>query len=222
LLAFKANFSGASLPPGLLPVLSFEGGYGGMVMADRGLLTLACCVRRDRLTALRLASPGLSAGEVVENLLKRECAGVGAALLSANRVGAWLAAGPLVPGIRLRASDPVFRIGNAAAEAHPIIGEGMSLAFQSAWLLCTHLIGTGGRPTLLDLRWQRAVGQGYVKDWHRQFARRLRLASVFAHMAMRPALASPLMALVRAWPGLLPLGAIWGGKTRYITTRSTP
>ena len=223
LLAFKANFSGASLPTGLLPVLSFEGGYGGMVMADQGILTLACCVRRDRLAALRLASPGASAGEVVETLLKRECTGVQAALLCATRSGAWLAAGPLAPGTRLRADDPVFRIGNAAAEAHPIIGEGMSMAFQSAWLLYTHLIGTGVPPTLADVRWQRAVGQGYAKDWHRQFARRLRLASAFAHLAMRPAFASPLMALARVWPGLLPLGATWGGKTRFITTtRSTP
>lgn len=222
LLAFKANFSGASLPTGLLPVLSFEGGYGGMVMADQGLLTLACCVRRDQLTALRRASPGSSAGEVVETLLKRECAGVGAALLSATRVGAWLATGPLVLGIRLRADDPVFRIGNAAAEAHPIIGEGMSMAFQSARLLCTHLIDSGAQPARRDVTWQRTVGHAYARDWHRQFAHRLRLASVFAHLAMRPAWASPLMALVRAWPGLLPLGAKWGGKTRCITTRSTP
>lgn len=223
LLAFKANFSGAALPPGLLPVLSFQGGYGGMVMADQGLLTLACCIRRDRLTALRHASPGLSAGAVVETLLKRECAGVRAALLSATRVGTWLAAGPLGSGIRLRADAPVFRIGNAAAEAHPIIGEGMSMAFQSAWLLCSHLIGTGVQPTLRDATWQRAVGQAYAKDWHRQFAPRLRLASALAHLAMRPALAAPLMALVRAWPGLLPLGATLGGKTRHITTtRSTP
>lgn len=222
LLAFKANFSGASLPPGLLPVLSFQGGYGGMVLADQGLLTLACCIRRDRLTALRQASPGTSAGEVVEALLKRECAGVRAALLSATRIGAWLGTGPLAPGIRLRADAPVFRIGNAAAEAHPIIGEGMSMAFQSAWLLCAHLIDAGVQPTLRDVTWQRAVSHAYAKDWHRQFARRLRLASVLAHLAMRPAWAAPLMALVRVWPGLLPLGAIWGGKTRSMTTRSTP
>lgn len=222
LLAFKANFSGASFPPGLLPVLSFEGGYGGMVLADQGLLTLACCIRRDRLTELRQDSPGTSAGEVVEALLKRECAGVRAALLSATRVGAWLGTGPLATGIRLCADDPVFRIGNAAAEAHPIIGEGMSMAFQSAWLLCAHLIDAGVPPTLRDVTWQRAVSHAYAKDWHRQFARRLRLASVLAHLAMRPAWAAPLMALVRVWPGLLPLGAIWGGKTRCMTTRSTP
>ena len=222
LLAFKANFSGVSLSPGLLPVLSFEGGYGGMVMADQGLLTLACCIRRDRLATLRRAAPGSSAGQVVEALLKHEYTSVQAALLAATRVGAWLAAGPLVPGIRLRADDPIFRIGNAAAEAHPIIGEGMSMAFQSAWLLCANLIGTGIQPTLRDAAWQHTVGHAYAKDWHRQFDRRLRLASVCAHLAMRPALASPLMALVRVWPGLLPFVATWGGKTRCITTRSTP
>ena len=36
LFAFKANFRGAVLAEGLLPVLSFDGGYGGMVVADGG------------------------------------------------------------------------------------------------------------------------------------------------------------------------------------------
>ncbi|MBW8315672.1 MAG: FAD-dependent monooxygenase [Thiobacillus sp.] len=220
LLAFKANYSGASLPTGLLPVLSFQGGYGGMVMADQGMLTLACCVRRDRLEALRLASPGVSAGEVLEALLQRECTGVEVALRTARRIGPWLAAGPLVPGIRLRAEDPIFRIGNAAAEAHPIIGEGMSMALQSAWLLSTHLTG-GEHSRLPDMGWQRAVGKAYARDWNRQFAGRVRLASALAHLAMRPRLASPLMTLIRIWPGLLPLGARWGGKTQITTTRST-
>ena len=218
LLAFKANYSGATLADGLLPILSFEGGYGGMVVAGQGVLTLACCVRRDRLAALRRETPGASAGDVVEAMLKRECAGVQAALLPARRAGPWLAAGPLAPGTRLRADDPVFRVGNAAAEAHPVIGEGLSMALQSAWLLCNHLTGGGVRPPLEDRQWQRAVGQAYCKDWQRQFSRRLRMASAFAHLAMRPALASPLMALLRIWPGLLPWGAAWSGKTRFITT----
>ena len=37
LLAFKANFRGAALQEGLLPVLCFDGGYGGMVVADGGV-----------------------------------------------------------------------------------------------------------------------------------------------------------------------------------------
>ena len=130
LFAFKANFRDSALPPGLLPVLSFPGGYGGMVVADAGVTTLACCVRADRLEQLRRSSPGCSAGEVVEAMLRRECSGVDAALSTAVRDHAWIASGPLHPGVHLRGDDAFFRIGNAAAEAHPIIGEGMSMAMR--------------------------------------------------------------------------------------------
>ena len=62
------------------------------------------------------------------------------ALDGAVRDGSWLAAGPLDPGPHLAGSDGLFRIGNAAGEAHPIIGEGISMALQSAWLLCARLL----------------------------------------------------------------------------------
>ena len=214
LFAFKANFRGATLEAGLLPVLSFNGGYGGMVVADAGITTLACCIRRDRLDAARAAQPGARAGGVVEALLMRECAGVRKVLDAARRDGPWLAAGPIDPGISLSAGDGPFRIGNAAGEAHPIIGEGMSMAMQSAWLLCGQLLGADGfaRPAAADLQREQALH--YAAQWRRHFAPRLRLAAVFAHLAMRPMGAAALMALSRAWPPLLTLGASWGGKTR--------
>src|SRR5699024_3769811 len=93
LLAFKANFRHARLDQGLLPVLALEGGYGGMVVGDHGITTLACCIRRVRLDAARRERPGLAAGEVVERWLRRQCLGVDAALSSAQREGPWLASG---------------------------------------------------------------------------------------------------------------------------------
>ncbi|MGH8258153.1 MAG: NAD(P)/FAD-dependent oxidoreductase, partial [Steroidobacteraceae bacterium] len=126
LIAFKANFIGARLEPGLLPVLSFRGGYGGMVVAEQDRATLACCVGRERLRALRQNSPDAAAGVAVEAFLRRECAGVGAALDGATRVGAWLSTAPVQPGIRLTtAGGGAFLVGNAAGEAHPLIGEGI-------------------------------------------------------------------------------------------------
>jgi len=214
LLAFKANFRNAALEAGLLPVLSFDGGYGGMVLADDGLTTVACCVRRDHLEAWRRASPGSSAGEVVEAMLRRECAGVQRVLLNASREGPWLSAGPLDPGVRLSGSDELLRIGNAAGEAHPIIGEGMSMALQSAWLLCAQLLRNERRAELPAKLWQREVSRSYSTQWLHHFAPRLRLASTFAHLAMRPRSATVLTALARRWPALLTLGAQWGGKTR--------
>lgn len=213
LFAFKANFLAARLADGLLPVLSFEGGYGGMVMGDQGLLTLACCVRQDRLDACRNAAPGQSAGDVVEAMLGRECYGVADALAGAQRLGGWLASGPIDPGIRLRDDEALFRIGNAAGEAHPIIGEGMSMAIQSAWLLCAALlrpeVPEGGRT---DAQWQAGVRKRYHTQWRRHFATRLRLAAVFAHAAMRPSICMPVLAGLSYWPSLLTQAARWGGK----------
>ena len=45
-LGFKAHFRGASLALDLMPLLIFPGGYGGMVWADAGRLSLSCCIRR--------------------------------------------------------------------------------------------------------------------------------------------------------------------------------
>ena len=212
LFAFKANFRGAALQEGLLPILSFNGGYGGMVVADDGVTTLACCLRRDRLDALRRAATGLRAGEAVEAALKHECAGVRGALRTAARDGPWLAAGPIAPGIRLGADDALLRIGNAAGEAHPIIGEGMSMALQSAFLLSGHLLAVSTGPADWTLAIQREVAQRHAAAWRRAFAPRLLLASAFAHAAMRPLSGAALVTLARAWPGLLTHGARWGGK----------
>jgi flavin-dependent dehydrogenase len=206
LLAFKANFREADLAAGLLPVLAFAGGYGGMVVADGGLATMACCIRRDRLEALRAAMPGVRAGDAVELYVREQCRGVREALETATRVGPWLAAGPLHPGIRGYQRDGPFRVGNAAGEAHPIIGEGMSMALQSAWLLTRHLLARAGTKDGA-LRRQRDVAVRYASQWRTTFTPRLLFAAGFAHLAMRSATTAPVIGLTGAWPGLLTLGA---------------
>jgi flavin-dependent dehydrogenase len=224
LLAFKANFRGANLEKGLLPVLAFPGGYGGMVMSGDELATLACCIRRDRLTAWRRREPSAAAGEVIEALLARECRGVREALDGARRVGPWLAAGPIRPGVRLRELDPdAFRIGNAAGEVHPIIGEGISMALQSAWLLCAALtccapVRRGDRG---GERHRMRIQERYASSWNAHFSRRLWLAACFARAAMRPALSTPLLPLLRRAPALLSLAARASGKTRCAITLSS-
>jgi 2-polyprenyl-6-methoxyphenol hydroxylase-like FAD-dependent oxidoreductase len=220
LFAFKANFLGASLAPGVLPVLAFTGGYGGMVIADNALATLACCVRRDRLAQWRAHRPGTSAGAAVETMLRAECGGVDRALARAERVGPWLAVGPLAPGIRVDDDDGVFRIGNAAGEAHPILGEGLSMALQSAALLAAQMIADPPAAQPL-VEWRCRVGRAYARAWRRKFVQRHRVAAAFAHVAMRPLLSASLLALVRAYPGVLSVGARWGGKIEPVVLPST-
>jgi 2-polyprenyl-6-methoxyphenol hydroxylase-like FAD-dependent oxidoreductase len=215
LLAFKAHFRNTRIEPGSLPVLLLEGGYGGMVLGANGLATLACCIRRDRLSALRQHFPTASAGAALQAMLE-QCRGVQQALQGAERVGPWLAAGPLVPGMHLRADDKILRVGNAAGEAHPLIGEGMAMALQSAWLLSHTLQHARPRPLLLPLpcasSWQIPVARDYAALWARLLLPRLRTARVFAHLAMHRASAPALMALVQADSKLLTRAARWAGK----------
>ena len=141
LLAFKRHFEHATLPSGQLHVISFKGGYGGMVSTAEGKTTLAFCMRRDTLAACRAARPGQTAAEAAAAYVFDACPAVAASFATATGCGAWLGAGPLRTGIRVSAHDRAFLIGNAAGEAHPIIGEGMSMAIQSAWLLAGRLVG---------------------------------------------------------------------------------
>ena len=219
LFAFKANFSGAALRTDTISVLALDGGYGGMVVADGGVTTVACCIRRDRLGDVRRASPTKRAGDAIETWLKRQCAGVGLALREATREGQWLAAGPIRPATRIRANDKFFRIGNAAGEAHPILGEGISMALQSAALLCSHLLGDQPSARVPGDVPHYELQRRYEFDWHRRFDARLRTAATFAQVAMRPRAAAGLISLAGHWPALLTLGARLGGK---VCTAATP
>lgn len=220
LFAFKANFRGARLAEGLLPVLAFAGGYGGMVVGDRGVTTLACCIRRDTLSRLRSVAGG-SAADAVEAYLKSQCAGVRLALDEARREYSWLSIGPIRPGVRIAPTDSgLFAVGNAAGEAHPIIGEGISMAMQSAWLLCDRLLGSPDVLHRADVR--QRVGRDYATAWRRAFVPRMRLAAMLAHAAMRPHAAALLLPTLERWPKILTRAARWSGKVRCAVEPLTP
>jgi flavin-dependent dehydrogenase len=140
LLAFKAHFSGSALGEDLMPLLAFRSGYGGMVTSDGGHTTLSCCIRRDALARCRRATSGATAAIAVFEHIRRSCYGVQIALGKAVLDDAWLAAGPIRPGIRGFFENGVFLVGNAAAEAHPVVAEGISMAIQSSFLLCRRLV----------------------------------------------------------------------------------
>jgi len=209
LFAFKAHFRGSALPDGLMPLLAFPGGYGGMVQCDDGRVSLSCCVRRDVLVRLR-QDGGSEAGEAVLGHIAESCLGVRRALARAKRDGRWLAAGPIRPGVRLRSEEGVFRIGNAAGEAHPVIAEGISMAMQGAWLACEKLQKwkrEGGKRAMLG-----CVAGQYADGWRRSFSARLQASRVVAQWAMRSGTVRAVVPLLRMFPSLLTLGARLSGK----------
>jgi flavin-dependent dehydrogenase len=117
-------------------------------------------------------------------------------------------------------SGGAFLVGNAAGEVHPIIGEGISMALQSAWLLCDVLGGstTALRGDMRGARHRREIQQRYVERWRAHFTRRMRVAACLAHAAMRPGIAAPLLPLLRRAPALLGIAARVSGKTRSAVT----
>lgn len=211
LMGFKAYFRDGRMAGDMMPLLAFPGGYGGMVWADDGRLSISCCVRRDRLDALR-AGTGQGAAEAVQAHLIASMAGVRRALGTARLDGRWLATGPIRPGIRARHAGDIFRIGNVAGESHPIIAEGQSMAMQSAWLLAASL----AEVDLDDPAARAAAGRRYARDWHRQFALRIRAAAAFSHLAMSPVIAGVAGRVVETLPGILTVGARLSGKTRPV------
>jgi flavin-dependent dehydrogenase len=214
LFGFKAHFHGSALPPDLMPLLAFPGGYGGMVHTDGGRVSLSCCIRRDQLDRCRRQWPQVKAGAAVLAHIVSSCKGVALALSSASLDGAWLSSGPLRPGIRTFGHDGIFAVGNAAAEAHPIIAEGISIAIQSATLLCRHLIAhpqaRGNVPR--SGRVHKDIRKAYASAWRQNFSRRLHVAGLFAHLFMRPASTRIAIRLLERYPQLLTAGARWSGK----------
>ena len=108
----------------------------------------------------------------------------------------------------------LFRVGNAAGEAHPIVAEGISMAIQSAWLLCRILISE--QDSLDDASVLADVGRAYTDSWRAHFASRIHAAAVFAHTLMRPESAALALALPKRFPALLTFCAALSGKTKQI------
>ncbi|MEO8102131.1 MAG: NAD(P)/FAD-dependent oxidoreductase [Betaproteobacteria bacterium] len=220
LFGFKAHFRDCALANDLMPLLAFPGGYGGMVHTDHGRVSLSCCIRRDTLERCRKRWPHLKAGAAVLAHIEASCRGVAEALAPATLDGTWLSAGPLRTGIRSFGHEGIFAVGNAAAEAHPIVAEGISMAIQSAHLLCAQFVERRVRhpaPALLE-----TIHAAYEAAWRRNFFRRLQVASMFAHLFMRPLGARVAAITLRCAPKLLTYGANWSGKIQPLRRVHTP
>jgi menaquinone-9 beta-reductase len=211
LFGFKAHFENSDLPPRMMPLLAFAGGYGGMVQSDSGRVSLSCCIRRDRLEQLQRGDAA-SAGDAVLGYIADACSGVRHALAGARIQGGWLATGPIRPGIRIGPQRGLFLVGNAAGEAHPVVAEGISMAMQAAWLLATRLI-----------QWRKEgasaldrVATSYAAAWRASFAPRWAASTLLAHWAMRLATVASTVPLLRCFPGLLTFAARLTGKTKTV------
>ena len=209
-LAFKAHLMHTKLPEGLMPLLCFPGGYGGMVHCDGGRASLSCCILRHRFDPLS-RSREMSAGAAVFDHILNSTPALRPLLDGAVEEDAWLSAGPIRPGVRQCYRDGIYVIGNAAGEAHPAVAEGISMAMQSAWLLARCLIPELGRLHQRETR--ERVAAVYRSAWRKSFVPRIRTAAAVAQWASRPKLVAATLPALRTFPDLLTWGARLSGKT---------
>lgn len=200
LFGFQAHFRGTELPANTIALIPFPGGYAGLVARAGDQSTFACCIRRDRLERIR--AHGMAAGEAVLAHAMNGSPLLTRALAPAQRDGQWLGAGPLHPGMRPLYEDGAFAVGNAAAEAHPVVGEGIAMGMQSAALLAEALIAHDAP--------ERAAA-AYTRAWRGRFRLRLWASACFAHLAMLPG-APRLAPIVGGMPRLLTFAALASGK----------
>ena len=207
LLGFKARFANARLREGHMPLVIFPGGYGGLVHTDGGAVSFSLCIRAGVLAACRKEFPGHSAGEAAFLHVCRHVRGVREALGSATPERAWMGAGPIRPGLRELASDGLFRAGNAAGEAHPLVAEGIGMAIESGALVAAALRGWDGSAASLA-----AVERDYRWRWRRAIASRIVASMALERLtATAPRLVTHA---ARTRPGLFALAARWSGKGR--------
>lgn len=220
LLAFKAHFLNAQLQPGLMPLVIFPGGYGGMVQTDGARVSLSCCIRRDSLEHCRRMWPQASAADAVFEHIRASCRGVRETLAHASLDGSWLSVGPIHPVLRSRTMDGLFLIGNAAGEAHPIIAEGIAMAMQSARLLCELLIGR--QQEAWAGRALSAIAQEYARRWRATFSSRLYAGAFFANLALTTTGTAAALAALTRFPAMLTAGARWSGKVPPVCPTRAP
>ena len=223
LFGFKTHFSNADLPDDLMALLTFRGGYGGMVHSDGGRISFSCCIRRDVLMRSRRRFGG-NAGEAVCRYISSQCSPLRHALRHAVRDGSWQSTGPIRPGIRVgRVNGGVFLVGNAAGEAHPVVAEGIGMAMQSGWLAADTLIH---RPHLVDGRGPLSplnideASASYRRRWRQNFVPRIFAAGVIAQWAMRPSMVRLTVPLLHVLPALLTQAARTTGKVTPICSPS--
>ena len=149
-----------------------------------------------RLARIRAEQGNVAAAEALHRHILDSCRGIREAIGHADLDSPWLAAGPIRPGIRTRYAEDIFRVGNIAGESHPIIAEGISMAMQSGWLLAEQL----GRVDASRPAGRALAAERYAAEWRRLFATRIHAASAFAQIAVQPASARVMTAVIRLVP----------------------
>ncbi|WP_148782233.1 NAD(P)/FAD-dependent oxidoreductase [Aquimarina intermedia] len=94
----------------------------------------------------------------------------------------------------------IFLVGDAAGMIHPLCGNGMAMAIQSAQLLCQILVNSFKGETQTS----EAIESAYKKAWKHQFSKRLAAGRILQSIVLNPYLQEFGYAIGASFPATIP------------------
>ncbi|WP_025740491.1 NAD(P)/FAD-dependent oxidoreductase [Aquimarina pacifica] len=95
----------------------------------------------------------------------------------------------------------IFMTGDAAGLIHPLCGNGMAMAIQSAQILCELLIKDYKNPALFS---REEIEKQYCKQWSETFSKRLYAGRVLQRILLNPTLQEVSYTVANVVPAVVP------------------
>ncbi|CAM4027233.1 Dehydrogenase (flavoprotein) [Pedobacter westerhofensis] len=192
-LAVKAHYSG-TFPSHLVGLHNFRGGYCGVSKVEEQKINICYLADYRSFKAYKninsYQQQVLGENKHLRNIFEQ-----------AEPLFEPLTVSQLAFGAKEAVNDHILMIGDTAGLIHPLCGNGMAMAINSAKIcaeLLTAFLGNkiAGRSVLEKL---------YISSWDKQFRSRLRMGSILSYILGKESLADMILKGMISIPPLLPL-----------------
>lgn len=198
-VGFKTHLWDADVPPHLVELHTWRGGYCGLSRIEGGRVNACLLARYDFID-------GRSPDEVWSALQKDlpflkmrvRCSELAMPWLATANI-TFAAPQPLAKAYAGTCSDDgaILCAGDAAGFIHPLTGDGMAMALHGGELAAATVASS--------LRGELEIGQMasiYQAAWQREFGARLKWATRLQSILIEPERTAPALALASHWPRL--------------------
>jgi flavin-dependent dehydrogenase len=190
-LAVKAHYQ-AEHPKDLVSLHNFPGGYCGVSQVEKNIVNACYIVNYDSFKLYKNIAEHrkqvLYQNPYLKNLFDQ-----GSMLFEAP-----MSISQVSFEKKEQVKDHILMIGDTAGLIHPLCGNGMGMAMNSA-MICAELIAS----YLEDKMGSRAaLEQAYTLQWHTQFNRRISTGKLLSGILLKPLAADIVMKVLVNYPGL--------------------
>ena len=192
-LAVKGHYQWKNFPDHLVGLHSFEGGYGGLSKTETGAINFCYLVTYESFQKKQNIS---EFNDLVVAQNPYLATFLNEATIEFEK--------PLsIAQISFEAKDPVedhvIMCGDSAGLIHPLCGNGMAMAIQSA-KIASELINVYFKEGKSD---RTVLEKDYTLKWRRTFGKRIRTGRRLQKLLMSPVIAGMLFSLASRSPGIL-------------------